>query len=127
MIGQFLPKKCSNIDDIWSLDILDLRNNGPENNRGYRYVLVIIDNFSKFGFTVPIKTKDAQTIQDFFENFLISSKRKPKLIGTDRIKEFYYKIFQDFWNKNNIKIFSKNTSLGAVFAEKFDRTVRNFL
>ena len=37
------------IDDIWSLDILDLKNYGPENNRGYRYVLVIIDNFSKFG------------------------------------------------------------------------------
>ena len=37
------------IDDIWSLDILDLKNYGAENNRGYRYVLVIIDNFSKFG------------------------------------------------------------------------------
>ena len=37
------------IDDIWSLDILDLKEYGPEHNRGYRYVLVIIDNFSKFG------------------------------------------------------------------------------
>ena len=35
-------------DDTWSLDILDLKDYGPENNRGYRYVLVIIDNFSKF-------------------------------------------------------------------------------
>ena len=33
------------IDDIWSLDILDLKEYGPENNRGYRCVLVIIDNF----------------------------------------------------------------------------------
>ena len=32
------------IDDIWSLDILDLKDYGPENNRGYRYVLVIIDS-----------------------------------------------------------------------------------
>ena len=31
------------IDDIRSLDILDLKDHGPENNRGYRYVLVIID------------------------------------------------------------------------------------
>ena len=36
------------VDDIWSLDILDLKDYGPENNRGYRYVLVIIGNFSKF-------------------------------------------------------------------------------
>ena len=33
------------IDEIWSSDILDLKDYGPENNRGYRYVLVIIDNF----------------------------------------------------------------------------------
>ena len=50
------------IDDIWSLDILDLEDYGPENNRGYRYVLVIKDNFSKFGWTVPLKNKNAQTI-----------------------------------------------------------------
>ena len=37
------------IGDIWSLDILDLKDYGPENNRRYRFVLVIIDNFSKFG------------------------------------------------------------------------------
>ena len=45
------------IDDIWKLDILDLKNNGPENNRSYRYVLVAIDNFSKFGFKKPYKIK----------------------------------------------------------------------
>ena len=28
------------IDDIWSLDILDLKDYGPENNSRYRYVLV---------------------------------------------------------------------------------------
>ena len=43
------------IDDIWSLDISDLKDYGPENNRGYRYVLVIMDNFSKYGWTFPIK------------------------------------------------------------------------
>ena len=35
--------------DIWSLDISDLKDYGPENDRGSRYVLVVIDNFSKFG------------------------------------------------------------------------------
>ena len=62
------------VDDIWSLDILDLKDYGPENNRGYRYVLVVIDNFSKFGWTVALKNKNAQTIKNSFENILISSK-----------------------------------------------------
>ena len=115
------------IDDIWSLDILDLKDYGPENNRGYRYVLVTIDNFSKFGWTVPLKNKNAQTIKDSFENILISSKRKPNLIETDRGKEFYNNIFQDFLNKNNIKLYSRNSSYGAVFAERFNRTIRDLL
>ena len=115
------------IDDIWSLDILDLKDYGPGNNRGYRYVLVVIDNFSKFGWTVPLKNKNAQTIKDSFENILINSKRKPNLIETDRGKEFYNNIFQDFLNKNNIKLYSRNSSYGAVFAERFNRTIRDLL
>ena len=75
-------------DDIWSLDILDLTDYGPKNNRGYRYVLVIIDNFSKFGWTIPLKNKNALTIKESFEIILISPKRKPNLIETDRDKEF---------------------------------------
>ena len=33
------------IDDIWRLDISDLKDYAPENNRNYRYVLVVIENF----------------------------------------------------------------------------------
>ena len=43
------------IDEIWNLDVLDLKDYGPKNIREYRYVLVSIDNFSKFGWTVPLK------------------------------------------------------------------------
>ena len=115
------------IDDIWSLDILDLKDYGPENNRGYRYVLVTVDNFSKFGWTVPLKNKIAQTIKDSFENILIISKRSPNLIETDCGKEFYNNIFQDFLNKNNIRLYSRNSSYGAVFAERFNRSIRDLL
>ena len=115
------------IDDIWSLDILDLKDYGSENNRGYRYVLVTIDNFSKFGWKIPLKNKKALTIKDSFENVLISSKRKPNLIETDRGKEFYNNLFQDFLNKNDIKLYSRNSSYGVVFAQRFNRTIRDLL
>ena len=115
------------IDDIWSLDILDLKDYGPKNNRGYRYVLVVIDNFSKFGWTIPLKNKNAQTVKDSFENILINSKRSPNLIESDRGKEFHNNIFQDFLNKNDIKFYSRNSLYGAVFAERFNRTIRDLL
>ena len=126
---NFITNKTEvyHIDDIWSLDILDLKDYGQEKNRRYRYVLVVIDNFSKFGWTIPLKNKNAQTIKDSFENILTNSKRKPTLIETDRGKEFYNNTFQDFLNKNDIKLYSRNSSYGAVFAERFNRTIRDLL
>ena len=58
---------------------------------------------------------------------MISSKRKPNLIETDRGKEIYSNICQDFLNKNNIKHYSRNTYLGAVFAERFNKYKRDLL
>ena len=75
----------------------------------------MIDNFSKFGWTVPIKNKNAKTIKDFFEKISLSSKTKPSLIETDWGKEFNNNILQTFLNNNNIKHYSRNTSLGTVF------------
>ena len=115
------------IDDTWSLDVLDLKDYGRENNRGYRYVLVIIDNFSKFGWTISLKNKNAIIIKDSFENIIISSKRKPNLIETHRDKGFYNNIFQDFLNKNDIKLYSRNSLFGSVFAEPFNRTIGDLL
>ena len=54
---------------------------------------------------------------------IINSKRKPNLIESDRGKEFYNNIFQDFLNKNNIKLYSRNGYYGAAFAERINRTI----
>ena len=65
------------IDDIWTLDILDFTDYAPENNRGHRYVLELIDIFSKFGWTKRLKSKNAKARKNSFEKIIISSKRKP--------------------------------------------------
>ena len=54
-----------------------------QKNRSHRYVPVVIDIFSNFGWADPLKTKDAQTVKDSFENILKSSNRKLNLIKTD--------------------------------------------
>ena len=115
------------IHDIWSLDILDLKDYGPENNKGDRFVLVSIDTFSQLGWTVPLKNKNAQTIKHFFENIILNSKRKPNLVETDRGKEFFKSIFQNFLNSNNVKLTSRNSSFNSVYAERFNRTIRDLL
>ena len=57
-------------DDTWSPDLLDINNYGSKNKRSYRYILVVIDNFSRFGWTIPLKNKYAQSIIDEFSDFM---------------------------------------------------------
>ena len=54
------------IDDTWSSDLLDMNDYNPRNNKFYRYILVVVDNFSNFGWTIPLKNKYAQSITDAF-------------------------------------------------------------
>ena len=115
------------IDDTWSSDLLDMNDYGIKNNKGYRYLLVVIDNFSKFGWTIPLKNKYTQSITEEFSQIVKSSKRKPNLLETDDGKEYVNKISDDFLNKHNIKRYSRNTQVGAKFAEKFNRTIRNLI
>ena len=89
--------------------------------------MVVIDNFSKFGWTVTLKNKTAQTIKDSFDKYSIISKREPNSIETDGGKEFYNSIFQNSSNNRFIKHYSRNISLGTIFAERFNRTSRNLL
>ena len=118
-------KDVYHFDDIWSLDMLDLKGYGAENKKGYRYVLVFIDNFSKFRWTIPLK-KNTETMKDSFENILKSSKRKSNLFETDQGIEFCNNIFHKFFN-NNIKHYSRNGSFGSFFAERFNRSIRGLL
>ena len=93
--------------------------------KGYRYILVVIDNFSKIGWTIPLKNKYAQSIPDAFSQIIKTSRRKTNLLETDDAKEYVNKIFNEFSNNHNIKRYSRNTALGAVFAERLNRTIRN--
>ena len=115
------------IDDTSSSDLLDMNDYGIKNNKGYRYILVIFDNFSKFGWTIPLKNKYAQSITDAFSQIIKSARRKPNLLETDDGKDYVNNIFNEFLNNKNIKRYSRNTALGAVFAERFKRTIRNLL
>ena len=113
------------IDDTWSSDLLDMNDFGIKNVTGYRYVLVIIDNFSKFSWTILLMKKYAQSITDAFSQIIKTSRRKQSFLETDDGKEYVNKIFNGFLDANKIERCSRNTALGAVFAERLNRTIRN--
>ena len=121
-------KKIHNhIDEIWSIDLADMIDYKISNNKGFRYIFIIIDNYSKYLWAVPLKNKNSQTITNEFSNILTKSKRKPLKIESDRGAEFYNSIFQNFLKSKNIHHYSRYTDKGPSIAERVIRTARNLL
>ena len=63
-------------------------------NHGFRYILNVIDEFSKFVWSVPIKDKTGKTITNTFQSIVKTSKRKPKKLWVDNGSEFYNSVFK---------------------------------
>ena len=105
------------IDDTWSSDLVVMTNHNVENNKGYKYILVTIDNFSKFLWTIPLKTKIAQNITNEFQNMIKTSKRTPKNLHTDRGTEYYNKNFNTLLKLNNINHYSTYDEKGSAISE----------
>ena len=117
----------NHIDEIWSIDLADMIDYKIANNKGYRYIFIIIDNFSKYLWAIPLKNKYSQTITEEFSNILTTSKRKPLKLESDRGTEFYNSIFQSFLRNKNIQHYSRFTDKGPSIAERVIRTVRTLI
>ena len=62
-------------------------------DKGFRFLLCVIDNFRKYAWVVPSKDKKGITITNAFQNILDGSNRKPNKIWVDKGSEFYYSLF----------------------------------
>ena len=99
------------IDEIWSIYLIDMLDYGFSNNKGYRYILTIFDNFSKYFWCVRSKNKFGQTIRDEFSTILTTSKREIIKIGSDRGGEFF-NFFQSFLKYKILHHFSRYSDKG---------------
>ena len=117
----------NHIDEIRSIDLADFSDYKTSNNKGYRYIFVRIDNFSKCFWCLPLKNKNSQTITNEFSKILSTSKRSPVEIKSDGGSEWYNTVFQNFPKSKNIQHYSWFTDKGPSTAERVIRTLRNLL
>ena len=73
----------------------------------------------------PSEKLQCSSHNQFFWNFLESSQGKQNLIKSDVRSDFVTKIFTNLLKNNNVGRSSRITSLGAVFAGMFNRTMRD--
>ena len=85
---------------------------------------------SKYAWVIPIKDKKGTSIVNvFLKNNLngVALKRKPNKIWVDQGSEFYNKSFKDSLKINNIELYSTYNEGKSVVAERFIRTLQNFI
>jgi transposase InsO family protein len=110
------------IDDLWQGDLVDL-SAVSEYNDGYRYLLTVIDVFSKFAWAVPLKNKSGKSLVDAFSKLL--AERHPTHLQTDKGTEFLNESFQKMLKTNDVKFYtSENEDIKAAVVERFNRTLK---
>ena len=93
-------------------------------NKGFRFLLCVIDIFSKFAWVVPLKYIIGISIVDAFQKILDKSGGKPNKILVDKGSEFYNNSFIKWLKDKDIEVFSIHNEVKTVLAEGFIRTLK---
>ena len=93
-------------------------------NNEYKYVLVIIDIFSRYLWTRPLKTKRANEVKTALENVL-KGNRKPSFLRTDKGTEFLNSYVSHFLKENEIDHFVTQNETKANYAERVIKTLKS--
>jgi len=75
IIKNFPKRKVyvNGIDKIWAADLVEMQA-FSKSNRGVRYLLTVIDVFSKYGWMLPLKDKTGKSVADAFMEIFKKSK-----------------------------------------------------
>ena len=105
------------IDKIWAADLVDMQA-FSKLNRGVKYLLAVIDVFSKYGWLIPLKDKTGKSVASALET--IFKERKPEKMWVDQGKEFFYnKHVKDF-----IELYSTENEEKSSVVERWIRTMK---
>ena len=94
-------------------------------NKRFRFLLCIIDIYSKYDWVVLLKDKKGVSIVNAFQSILKKSNRKPNKIWVDKGGEFYNRSMKSWLEKTDIEMYSTHNEGKFVVAERFIRTIKN--
>ena len=94
-------------------------------NKGIRFLLCVIDIFSKYAWVVPLKDKKGISIVKAFQIILKQSNRKPNKIWVDKGSEIYNVYFKKWLRDNNIIMYSTHNEGKSVVTERFIKTLKS--
>ena len=120
---DYLSVKVFNKDEIWSADLVEMPHENQGRSGTYKYILTVIDLYTRYAWAIPLKDKTSNTVTHAFQ----SLRKLPKKLWTDKGKEFYNKVFQSFLKHNNVMLYSTFNEGKAVVVERFNRTLKDMM
>lgn len=111
------------IHDLYQADLVEMKPYSKI-NKGFKYILTVIDCFTKVANAVPVKSKDGKTVTEGMKVILKRVGKHIKNLQTDDGKEFYNKLFSDLMKKNKINHYSTFSEKKAAIVERFNRTLK---
>ena len=101
-------------DNIWGVDLAEM-SLISRFNKGIKYLLHVVDLFSRYAWVIGLKNKKGDSIVEGFQSILKKSGRKPNKIWLDHGSEFYNNKFRSFFKKMTLRciqlIMKENQSL----------------
>lgn len=110
------------LDDLWQIDLAEFPQHARE-NKGHKFILIVIDCFSKYLWSRPLKSKSAEEVSRAMEDVLMEQ-RHPKNLQSDQGKEFYNTKFNGLMKRYSINHYSTYTVKKASMAERVIRTMK---
>ena len=111
------------LNNIWAADLADMQLMSMFNKR-FRFLLCVVDIFSKYAWVVPLKDKRSVSIVNAFQKILTVSNRKPNKIWVGKESEYYNSFFKKWLKDNDIEMYSTHNEGKSVVAERFIRTLK---
>src|SRR5579863_5421685 len=98
------PYKVAGIDQHWQADLVEMIPY-EEANDGYRYLLTVIDLFSRYAWAKPIRNKTGKEVMRAFRE-IFDTGRVCQRLQTDEGREFGNRFLQHLLNLRNIRFFT---------------------
>ena len=90
-------------DNSWGADLAYMQLISKFNN-GTRFLLCVIDIYSKSAWVIPLKDEKGITITNAFQEILDESRRTPDKVQVDKGSEFYNRSMKSWLEKNDTKM-----------------------
>jgi hypothetical protein len=110
-------------DDTWAMDLVDM-SMFHDTNDGIKWMMNVIDIYTRFAWSVPMKTKTAKEVLDAFQKIMQDSDRKPSKIWVDQGGEFYNKLWTPYLQQQGIVRYSTHGDSKSMMVERFNRTLK---